>query len=222
MELFGILLFILSIAATFTSERKKKDEEARARQEKSLFQEKTPQRKPKKTQSRLETLAQYIEEMASTDDNSQQDSKGKRNEGKSQRRNLKNPKANRQAKGVNQHSQNQNMALEDGRFEDSAALNESNDGYFSAEIDQNERDLNKALKQMDDMYDERARELNQEIDALFDAMDDEYQPLRPAVTSKKKTISAREKLGLQNQTDLKRGILLKEILDSPVAKRHQA
>ena len=50
-------------------------------------------------------------------------------------------------------------------------------------------------------------------------MEDPGKDLHVTTESKKKSRNPREILALSNQDNLKRGILLKEILDKPVAKR---
>lgn len=98
----------------------------------------------------------------------------------------------------------------------------SNDHYFDQEMAANDLELGKALQKMDEMYDREANRLDEELGRLFEEMEAPGKDLRVTTETKKKTRKAREILALSSQDDLKRGILLKEILDKPVAKRHQA
>lgn len=95
----------------------------------------------------------------------------------------------------------------------------SNGDYFEQEMAANVLELGKALQQMDEMYDREADRLDLELGQLFKEMADPGKDLRVTTESKKKSRNPREILALSNQNDLKRGILLKEILDKPVAKR---
>lgn len=95
----------------------------------------------------------------------------------------------------------------------------SNGDYFDQEMAANDLELKKALQQMDEMYDREADRLDRELDQLFKEIEDPSKDLRVTTESKKKSRNPREILALSNQNDLKRGILLREILDKPVAKR---
>lgn len=95
----------------------------------------------------------------------------------------------------------------------------SNGDYFDQEMAANDLELRKALQQMDEMYDREADRLDRAISQLFKEMEDPGKDLHVTTESKKKSRNPREILALSNQNDLKRGILLKEILDKPVAKR---
>lgn len=95
----------------------------------------------------------------------------------------------------------------------------SNGDYLGQEMAANDLELGKALQQMDEMYDREANRLDRELRQLFKEMEDPGKDLLVTTESKKKSRNPREILALSNQNDLKRGILLKEILDKPVAKR---
>ena len=69
------------------------------------------------------------------------------------------------------------------------------------------------------MYDREADRFDREVGQLFKEMKDPGKDLRVTTESKKKSRNQREILALSNQDNLKRGILLKEILDKPVVKR---
>lgn len=129
---------------------------------------------------------------------------------------------------LNQSNNSQQTVLTgegEGR-DDSAQFSQegrkSNEGYFDQEMAANDLELGKALQQMDAMYDQQAERLDEELNRLFKDMDDPNKDLSVSKDTKKKSRNAREILALSSQDDLKRGILLKEILDKPVAKRHQA
>lgn len=95
----------------------------------------------------------------------------------------------------------------------------SNGDYFDQEMAANVLELGKELQQMDEMYDREADRFDREVGQLFKEMEDPGKDLRVTTESKKKSRNQREILALSNQDNLKRGILLKEILDKPVAKR---
>lgn len=95
----------------------------------------------------------------------------------------------------------------------------SNGDYFDQEMAANVLELGKELQQMDEMYDREADRFDREVGQLFKEMKDPGKDLRVTTESKKKSRNQREILALSNQDNLKRGILLKEILDKPVAKR---
>ncbi len=95
----------------------------------------------------------------------------------------------------------------------------SNGDYFEQEMAANVLELGKELQQMDEMYDREADRFDREVGQLFKEMEDPGKELRVTTESKKKSRNQREILALSNQDNLKRGILLKEILDKPVAKR---
>ncbi|MER2094278.1 MAG: hypothetical protein ABS893_02455, partial [Aerococcus urinaeequi] len=95
----------------------------------------------------------------------------------------------------------------------------SNGDYFDQEMAANVLELGKELQQMDKMYDREADRFDREVGQLFKKMEDPSKDLRVTTESKKKSRNPREILALSNQDNLKRGILLKEILDKPVAKR---
>ena len=95
----------------------------------------------------------------------------------------------------------------------------SNGDYFDQEMAANVLELGKELQQMDEMYDREADRFDREVGQLFKEMEDPGKELRVTTESKKKSRNQREILALSNQDNLKRGILLKEILDKPVAKR---
>lgn len=95
----------------------------------------------------------------------------------------------------------------------------SNGDYFDQEMAANVLELGKELQQMDEMYDREADRFDREVGQLFKKMEDPGKDLRVTTESKKKSRNQREILALSNQDNLKRGILLKEILDKPVAKR---
>lgn len=95
----------------------------------------------------------------------------------------------------------------------------SNGNYFDQEMAANVLELGKELQQMDEMYDREADRFDREVGQLFKKMEDPGKDLRVTTESKKKSRNQREILALSNQDNLKRGILLKEILDKPVAKR---
>ncbi|MEC1386583.1 hypothetical protein [Aerococcus viridans] len=95
----------------------------------------------------------------------------------------------------------------------------SNGDYFDQETAANVLELGKELQQMDEMYDREADRFDREVGQLFKEMKDPGKDLRVTTESKKKSRNQREILALSNQDNLKRGILLKEILDKPVAKR---
>lgn len=104
--------------------------------------------------------------------------------------------------------------------EGSAPENAISDGdYFDQEMAANVLELGKELQQMDEMYDREADRFDREVGQLFKEMKDPGKDLRVTTESKKKSRNQREILALSNQDNLKRGILLKEILDKPVAKR---
>lgn len=104
--------------------------------------------------------------------------------------------------------------------EGSAPENAISDGdYFDQEMAANVLELGKELQQMDEMYDREADRFDREVGQLFKKMEDPGKDLRVTTESKKKSRNQREILALSNQDNLKRGILLKEILDKPVAKR---
>lgn len=98
----------------------------------------------------------------------------------------------------------------------------SNDDNLNQEMSANDLALGQELKQMDAMYDKQADQLDKELNSLFKGMADAREELRVTTETKKKSRNARDLLALDSQDDLKRGILLKEILDKPVSKRHQA
>ncbi|MBR2130850.1 hypothetical protein [Aerococcus sp.] len=95
----------------------------------------------------------------------------------------------------------------------------SNGDYFDQEMAANVLELGKELQQIDEMYDREADRFDREVGQLFKEMEDPGKDLRVTTESKKKSRNQREILALSNQDNLKRGILLKEILDKPVAKR---
>lgn len=95
----------------------------------------------------------------------------------------------------------------------------SNGDYFDQEMAANVLELGKELQQMDEMYDREADRFDREVGQLFKEMKDPGKDLRVTTESKKKSRNQREILALSNQDNLKRGILLKEILDKPVVKR---
>ena len=95
----------------------------------------------------------------------------------------------------------------------------SNGDYFDQEMAANVLELGKELQQMDEMYDREADRFDREVGQLFKEMEAPGKDLRVTTESKKKSRNPREILALSNQDNLKRGILLKEILDKPVAKR---
>ena len=95
----------------------------------------------------------------------------------------------------------------------------SNGDYFDQEMAANVLELGKELQQMDEMYDREADRFDREVGQLFKEMEDPGKDLHVTTESKKKSRNPREILALSNQDNLKRGILLKEILDKPVAKR---
>ncbi|MGH2063224.1 hypothetical protein ACRCJW_01680 [Aerococcus urinaeequi] len=95
----------------------------------------------------------------------------------------------------------------------------SNGDYFDQEMAANVLELGKELQQMDEMYDREADRFDREVGQLFKEMKDPGKDLRVTTESKKKSRNQRGILALSNQDNLKRGILLKEILDKPVAKR---
>lgn len=94
-----------------------------------------------------------------------------------------------------------------------------NGDYFDQEMAANVLELGKELQQMDEMYDREADRFDREVGQLFNEMEDPGKDLHVTTESKKKSRNPREILALSNQDNLKRGILLKEILDKPVAKR---
>jgi len=94
-----------------------------------------------------------------------------------------------------------------------------NGDYFDQEMAANVLELGKELQQIDEMYDREADRFDREVGQLFKEMEDPGKDLRVTTESKKKSRNPREILALSNQDNLKRGILLKEILDKPVAKR---
>ena len=94
-----------------------------------------------------------------------------------------------------------------------------NGDYFDQEMAANVLELGKELQQIDEMYDREADRFDREVGQLFKEMEDPGKDLRVTTESKKKSRNQREILALSNQDNLKRGILLKEILDKPVAKR---
>ena len=94
-----------------------------------------------------------------------------------------------------------------------------NGDYFDQEMAANVLELGKELQQMDEMYDREADRFDREVGQLFKEMEDPGKDLHVTTESKKKSRNPREILALSNQDNLKRGILLKEILDKPVAKR---
>ena len=94
-----------------------------------------------------------------------------------------------------------------------------NGDYFDQEMAANVLELGKELQQMDEMYDREADRFDREVGQLFNEMEDPGKDLHVMTESKKKSRNPREILALSNQDNLKRGILLKEILDKPVAKR---
>lgn len=94
-----------------------------------------------------------------------------------------------------------------------------NGDYFDQEMAANVLELGKELQQMDEMYDREADRFDREVGQLFNEMEDPGKDLHVTTESKKKSRNPREILALSNQDNLKRGILLKEILDKPVGKR---
>ncbi|MFE2774887.1 hypothetical protein [Aerococcus urinaeequi] len=125
-----------------------------------------------------------------------------------------------------QKRQNQHATLNQAEGGQSTALvgegmgwDVSNGDYFDQEMAANVLELGKELQQMDEMYDREADRFDREVGQLFKEMKDPGKDLRVTTESKKKSRNQREILALSNQDNLKRGILLKEILDKPVAKR---
>ncbi|MFE0441120.1 hypothetical protein ACFW0C_00570 [Aerococcus sp. NPDC058936] len=113
----------------------------------------------------------------------------------------------------------------EGRGSNEGSVSEtamSKGNYLNQEIAVSDLELGNALQQIDEMYDREADRLDRELGRLFKEMEDPGKDLHVTTESKKKSRNPREMLALSNQNDLKRGILLKEILDKPVAKRHQA
>lgn len=104
----------------------------------------------------------------------------------------------------------------EGSVSENAMLNGD---YFDQEMAANVLELGKELQQMDEMYDREADRFDREVGQLFNEMEDPGKDLHVTTESKKKSRNQREILALSNQDNLKRGILLKEILDKPVAKR---
>lgn len=104
----------------------------------------------------------------------------------------------------------------EGSVSENAMLNGD---YFDQEMAANVLELGKELQQMDEMYDREADRFDREVGQLFNEMEDPGKDLRVTTESKKKSRNQREILALSNQDNLKRGILLKEILDKPVVKR---
>lgn len=93
------------------------------------------------------------------------------------------------------------------------------DDYIDSALSQNSRDLSNDLKQMDQMFDQQAEDFNKSLDKLFDTIEESNDSLIVTKRSDEQNVSPAEKLGLNNQNDLKRGILYKEILDKPVATK---
>ncbi|MER2293403.1 MAG: hypothetical protein ABS875_06155, partial [Aerococcus urinaeequi] len=113
----------------------------------------------------------------------------------------------------------------EGRGSNEGSVSEtamSKGNYLDQEMAVSDFELGNALQQIDEMYDREANRFDREVGQLFKEMEDTGKDLRVTTESKKKSRNQREILALSNQNDLKRGILLKEILDKPVAKRHQA
>lgn len=98
----------------------------------------------------------------------------------------------------------------------------SNEQYFDQALAANDIELGKALQEMEKMYAREANRLDEELNHLFAEMEDPSKDLKSINKTKRKTEKAREIFALTSQDDLKRGILLKEILDKPLSKRHQA
>ncbi|RPA63615.1 hypothetical protein EF384_01465 [Aerococcus agrisoli] len=95
----------------------------------------------------------------------------------------------------------------------------SDEGYFDREMDRVDRDLSSALEQMDATFEQESQQLNKELDKLFAHMDEGGQAFELTASTNTKAKSTAAKLGLTNKSEIKRGILLKEILDKPLAKR---
>lgn len=95
----------------------------------------------------------------------------------------------------------------------------SDEGYFDREMDRVDRDLSSALEEMDATFEKESQQLNKELDKLFAHMDEGDKPFEMTASTNLKAKSTAAKLGLTNKSEIKRGILLKEILDKPLAKR---
>lgn len=93
------------------------------------------------------------------------------------------------------------------------------DDYIGSALSQNSRDLSEDLKQMDKMFDQQAADFHKDLNKIFDTIEESNDSLIVTKRSEEQNVSPAEKLGLNNPSDLKRGILYKEILDKPVATK---
>ena len=172
-------------------------------------------KKPKTLADYLAKAQEYLDEVDAGAQKSFEEVKAEKiqvTKQQDQRRN-----ANQQNQAMRAHKrQHQHATLKQAEGGQSTAL----DGdYFDQEMAANVLELGKELQQMDEMYDREADRFDREVGQLFKEMKDPGKDLRVTTESKKKSRNPREILALSNQDNLKRGILLKEILDKPVAKR---